>query len=322
MKRILLVDSDGKIPNIALMKLAAMHKGRRNAVKLVRLGMGYYPPNRPKFILANNFNRAYVSTLFTPNRGLVVVKGCKVMYGGTGNDLHTTLPNSAEACNPDYSVYPDFNYSVGFISRGCIRKCSFCLVPEKEGKLKQVENPVNIIKHKKVLFLDNNFLALKNHAKLLSVIAKTGASFQFNQGLDARLLTERTAKLLAKAKRWGALYFAYDLTVLKKSIEPSLRMMAKKIPVWSMRVYLYAHPSQGPSDISYRVRFCLKYKILPYVMRDLVCWKDSDSNFWVDLASWANQPALIKNLSFQTFLRRRHPKKEQRQKASLKLYEE
>ncbi|NQT22354.1 MAG: hypothetical protein HQ579_02830, partial [Candidatus Omnitrophica bacterium] len=136
MKKILLVDTDSKIPNIALMKLAAMYKNTGYKVKLLRLKMHYYPPNKAKIILAHDYSLTCVSTVFTPNKGLVKVIGSPVVMGGTGESLSVTLPKLVEKQKPDYSIYPECDYSIGFISRGCPNKCSFCFVPEKEGKLR------------------------------------------------------------------------------------------------------------------------------------------------------------------------------------------
>jgi hypothetical protein len=59
--------------------------------------------------------------------------------GGSGYDLHKTLPDEIENMRPDYFLYPEFDYSIGFSSRGCTRNtktCPFCVVPIKEGKFR------------------------------------------------------------------------------------------------------------------------------------------------------------------------------------------
>ena len=59
----------------------------------------------------------------------------------------------------DYSIYPEYPFSLQFFSRGCIRKCPFCLVREKEGYIQAVE-PVELNpKGKWIEVLDNNFFA-------------------------------------------------------------------------------------------------------------------------------------------------------------------
>lgn len=322
MKKILLIDTDSKIPNIALMKLSAMYKNTGHKVKLLRLNMRYYPPNKSKIVLAHGYGLTCISTVFTPNKGLVKVIGSPVIIGGTGESLSVTLSRLAEKQKPDYSIYPECDYSIGFISRGCPKKCSFCFVPEKEGKLRQVATPVSIIQHKKVMFLDNNFLALQNHKSLLREISSTNAVFQFKQGLDVRLLDEQTASLLAKSRLWGALYFAYDFIEQKKVVEKNLLMMALKISKWRIRVYLYVHPKFSLKGVLHRIKFCIKNKILPYVMRDLECWQDVNrKDFWVDLAAWANQPSLVKNMLFMDFLKKRHLKNYKRIKKSNLFFE-
>ena len=50
------------------------------------------------------------------------------------NRVHTGLVNEAERFIPDYSLTPDWDSSIMFGTRGCIRKCAFCAVPRLEGK--------------------------------------------------------------------------------------------------------------------------------------------------------------------------------------------
>lgn len=129
--RILLVDADSKIPNLALMKLSAFHKAKRDRVELVRLGIPYYP-NRKRAVhsIPGGYDKVYCSAVF---KGSVdYVKGKNITFGGTGYSLKVTLPDKVENLNPDYSIYPENDISYGFISCGCIRNCSFCDVPEKE----------------------------------------------------------------------------------------------------------------------------------------------------------------------------------------------
>lgn len=34
---------------------------------------------------------------------------------------------------PDYSIYPECDYAIGYITRGCPNHCPWCVVPAKEG---------------------------------------------------------------------------------------------------------------------------------------------------------------------------------------------
>lgn len=72
-----------------------------------------------------------------------------------------------------------------FTSRGCPRQCPWCFVWRREGKVREL--PVqagNII-------MDNNLLACsKSHIDKVIEMLKTQKDISFNQGLDARLLTD------------------------------------------------------------------------------------------------------------------------------------
>lgn len=53
--------------------------------------------------------------------------------GGTGYKDYGSLPREIEATLPDYSIYPQVKHAIGFLTRGCIRNCPWCIVPRKEG---------------------------------------------------------------------------------------------------------------------------------------------------------------------------------------------
>ena len=50
------------------------------------------------------------------------------------DEVQVGLVPLAETFRPDYSIVPDWNSSILFATRGCIRKCAFCAVPRLEGK--------------------------------------------------------------------------------------------------------------------------------------------------------------------------------------------
>ena len=168
MKKILLIDADSKIPNLALMKISTFYKAEGYRVELRQLGLSYYPnkKNKVHYIETAGYERAFCSAIF--DNTLYYVQGDNIEYGGTGYSLRLNLPEEIADREPDYSLYPDNDTSYGFLSRGCIRNCSFCDVYEKEGRIRQVAGIDDIVRHKKVKFLDNNFLALDNHKELLA----------------------------------------------------------------------------------------------------------------------------------------------------------
>ena len=123
---------------------------------------------------------------------------------GTGYDYATTLPAEIDSLQPDYSLYPsiDNRTAYGFLTRGCVRHCKWCIVPKKEGFIKPYMDieQIAVNGRDKVVLMDNNVLAIDYGLRQIEKIAKLGIHVDFNQGLDARLVTEDVAQLLAKTK--------------------------------------------------------------------------------------------------------------------------
>lgn len=306
--KVLLIDADSTIPNLALMKLSAYLKNNGHIVEFKRLGIPYYP-NKKKIThhIQNEYDRIYCSVVFEGSDKWVC--GDNIEFGGTGVSLTKKLPDEVEQQIPDYSLYPDNDTSYGFITRGCIRNCWFCKVPRKEGKIHQVDTVDNIVRHKKVKFLDNNFLAFPNCNEILEALVKKQIKCQFNQGLDIRLITETNSNLLSKLNYWGNYTFAFDDIKCKSLIERGLEKMQWRKD-WQLRFFVYCNPKQSISSIMQRIEFLRRNKCLPYIMRDISCWESKYSPFYTDLAAWGNQPNLLKKMTFHEFLEKRHKSKD------------
>jgi len=179
------IDKTG-FPNLALMKLSTYYKNHSHEVYLNGLRGDI---NHISCVFPKNKNHAErIADMFEP----------AVNLGGSGININTQLPPEIEHLCPDYDLYPGLDYSLGFTSRGCIRHCEFCIVPEKEGYIKEHSPLIEFVKHKKVRLLDNNFFASpKSKEKLIEMIDRK-LIVDFNQGLDIRLMTPEFAELLVK----------------------------------------------------------------------------------------------------------------------------
>lgn len=219
-KSISLIDVDGKWANLALMKISAWHKAKGDVVRL----------NGTKADIV------YISCIFTKNRAKALgiasfyrSLGSKVLIGGSGINLTTVLPAEIENICPDYDLY-NLDYSLGFSSRGCIRNCEFCIVPRKEGYIREVE--MNWIKHNEIMLLYNNFLASPKAEEKLKFFIKKKYKVCFTQGLDIRLLTPTFAKLLSKvnsrSSKWRErrYYFAFDYPELEPLILEKIELLS------------------------------------------------------------------------------------------------
>lgn len=197
-----LIQVDGKLPNLALMKLSAFHKSQGDDVKLIDIS-------------TNEFD---------------VIYGSKIFMGGSGYDLKQKLPDDIETQVPDYDLY-GIDYSIGFTSRGCIRNCGFCIVKEKEGDFK--DESMKFIKHSKVLLIDNNFLASGKWKEKLQYFIDSKIKVCFNQGLDIRLITEEKALMLKKVLYYDLnfqhrrLYFAWDDLKYETSVRVGIDILLK-----------------------------------------------------------------------------------------------
>lgn len=221
-RKVLLIDVDSKIPNLALMKLSAYHKSIGDEV-------GFNVEN-PDLV--------YASVVFDKNRHLVdglhfFYPDAEINIGGTGYDLKSKLPipESAEGdlISPDYELYPNMDYDIGFTSRGCIRNCKFCIVPKKEGKFNRAQHPSEFHKegHKKAIYLDNNILADKEwFFEVTDYLIENDIAVDFNQGLDIRLLDEEIATRLKKTRCLSIWRFAYDSIDYSQKVKNGIEILA------------------------------------------------------------------------------------------------
>lgn len=218
-----LIDLDSKLPNIALMKLSQFYKQTGDAINFMK------GAQQSMNLFSKKTDLTFVSCIFPWNRekakNTAKQSSGDVFIGGTGISLHSVLPIEVENCGLDYSIYPEIDYAIGFISRGCIRKCQFCVVPKKEGKIRRISTAEEVVGDKKsVLFLDNNFLALSDYQSDLKFLAKKKILTDFNQGLDARLVNDESAYLLSKC-RHRQIRLACDVNTMLSHVERAIKIL-------------------------------------------------------------------------------------------------
>lgn len=231
--RIGLIDVDGgkNFPNLVLMKISAWHKAKGDSVEWYDAMFG------------GHFDRVYLSKVFsfTPDYDLYI-DADEVIKGGSGYcidmengkevfhpERDIQLPYEVEHIYPDYSLYPKLtaDTAFGFLTRGCPRGCSFCIVKDKEGRCShKVADLSEFWKgQKKIVLCDPNILACKDWRDLLQQLIDSRAEIDFNQGLDIRLMTEEKARLLNQIKI-KEIHFAWDRYQDKEKILPKLKLFA------------------------------------------------------------------------------------------------
>lgn len=202
MSRVLLLQLDGKIPNLALMRIAAHHRDLGDDVELRRAGNAAALEPR---LGETPADRVYASAIFTRTRPLcdrLRILRPDAMIGGTGWDVRLTLADVGIMTSAaDYSVYPDYHDSIGFTQRGCRLRCKFCVVPTKEGPVAEEASVADIWRGdpwpRHLLLLDNDFFGQPRWRERVDEIRAGGFLVSFNQGINARFLDAEAAAAIA-----------------------------------------------------------------------------------------------------------------------------
>ncbi len=146
-------------------------------------------------------HEAYQRVLFLRAQGL------RVRLGGGAVTLNSQMFDGIAELGGQVNALQYHNPNATFTSRGCIRKCPFCAVPKIEGALVELDDW-----ELKPLICDNNFLACsRKHFDRVIDRLKPLKDVDFNQGLDARLLTNYHASRLAELDS-KCIRFAWDDT--------------------------------------------------------------------------------------------------------------
>lgn len=179
-------------PNLALCKIARWHRQQGDTVEWA------FP--------LKHYDVVYISKVFnfTPD-DLTAYDADRIVRGGTGYDIKSQLPDEIDRLQPDYSIYPHIpsDTAYGFLTRGCPNRCPWCVVPRKEGRIRPYMDcdEIAIEGRTKLVLMDNNILAAGDYAvSQLEKIIERDYRVDFNQALDARLVDDRFARLLAQCK--------------------------------------------------------------------------------------------------------------------------
>lgn len=255
------VQIDGKMPNLALLKLRAWHQAHGDQVN------GSETPDI-----------VYISCIFTWNastaRGVATTfPGSKVRLGGSGLNLSDKLPLKVESMKVDWAA-EGMNYAIGFSSRGCIRACPFCIVHEKEGNLYETSNIVDIAGDMgKVVLLDNNFLASPRLIEKCAELTDNDYAVNFNQGLDIRLVNQQIAYLLKDIRYYDwrfnhrTLFFAWDNPTEERQIMRGIDFLKSAgIPTKDMTFYVLVGFDTTFDQDQYRVQKLLDNGIHPQIL--------------------------------------------------------
>ena len=133
---------------------------------------------------------------------------------------------------PDYELYGITDTAYGYMTRGCPRGCSFCIVGEKEGRKAYTVAPLSEFwrGQKKIVLLDPNPIAVPDWRNNLQQLIESKAQVDFTQGVDIRMMTSEKAEYLRQIKV-KTIHFAWDRYQDKDTIIPKFKAF-KKVTGW------------------------------------------------------------------------------------------
>lgn len=296
--RIGLIDVDShRSPNLALMKLSAHHKNYGDTVEWAMIGERY--------------DRVYMSKVFsfTEDYGLPI--NCDdIRKGGTGYRLYDQwLPDEIEHTCPDYGLYPQYDHAYGFLTRGCVNKCPFCVVPRKEGIIRPHADISEFISDKKTAILfDNNIVASDHGLEQLKKIVDMKIKIDANQGLDARIIAGNRdiANLLGRVK-WirSLLHLAFDNTAYTPFVDRAVEYL-REAGIKPYRLIFYVlTKNDNIEDALWRIHHLKELGCQPYVMpyRDLDHHIEPSSELR-RLSRWCNNKWVFKSCEWEEYTRK------------------
>ena len=276
--RVRLTQIDGKLPNLALMRLASWHRTRGDEVVFTR--------QVEREMFEGEYDIVYGSAIFTASQPLIEqFRQCwpQAIVGGTGSGSSITVEQVVggtwEHC--DYQDHPGFLPSLGFTARGCRMKCRFCVVPGAEGKPRSVNTIADLWRGpghaRKLLLLDNDFFGQPQEHWQARIAEIRDGDFRvcFSQGINIRLVDDRVAEALASVQyrddqfRQRRLYTAWDNLgderVFFRGVE---RLEKAGVPARHLMAYMLVgfDPAETWERIHYRFDRMVAAGIRPYPM--------------------------------------------------------
>lgn len=273
--KVALLNLEPKYKNLALEKIRLWHTQKGDVVEdYLRLAHETY-------------DRIYCSSIFkfTPKIDLPP----NAIKGGTGFDLTTCLPPEIE------KVKPHLNF--GFTTRGCIRKCSFCVVPKKEGNIYAVGDLLDLWdgKNKDIILHDNNILALPAHFLMICEQAKKyKLRLDFNQGLDHRLLNDDNIELLKNISH-SEYRFSYDSMAYLKTVDRAIDLLQKHGIRRCLWYVLVGFDTTFKEDLK-RVEYLKRRNQNAYIQKYV------EKEEFVPLSRWVNQHHIFHGLTWKQFI--------------------
>ena len=279
--RVGLIDIEPKIYNTALMQISSYHKGRGDTVE-------WATP-----LTHSQYDVLYCSSLFDfTDKSEVPVRA---ICGGTGFNVESRLSQVIEAAPLDYSIYPKCLTSYVWFSKGCNRKCQWCVVPQKEGRFHLVKRKPLNPRGRYITVMDNSFFSNPNWR---DVIAWLGDMPVDIQGIDVRLLSKEMCKSLDGLRRWKSKQFKIAWDEGDEDLTPPLKFMLRFIKPYKIMCYVLIGYYNMPDLDLYRVETLRALGIDPFVMP----YVKSDP-YQKSFARWVNHKAVFKTVKWMDYIK-------------------
>ena len=311
-----------RFPNLVCMKESGYYKELGHNVKLLT-----------NYENLESYDLVLISKVFTDTPiDDAILNLSNVKYGGTGfyYDKAPKLDCEIEHHMPDYNLYNEWvneqidngvnksefayylDYSIGFTTRGCFRQCAFCV--NKNYKKVEQHSPLSEFldeDRKYICLLDDNILGYPKWKEIFEELKATNKPFQYKQGMDERILTDEKCKMLSEVKYKGDFIFAFDNIEDREIIETKLTLLRQYIDK-RCKFYVFCGFDRNDKwDYDFwvrdiletfeRIKILMKYGAVPYIMRFNRYEESPYRGLYINFASWCNQPAFFKKMSFREF---------------------
>lgn len=268
------------IVNTAMMQVSQYYKDHGDDVSI-------YSP-----LFHDSYDKIYAFSIFDFTPKTYVRKD--MITGGTGFDITSRLPKAIEDSYYDWSLFPDCDYSILWFSRGCIRKCPFCVVNRKEGYIHSVE-PKNLNPNGEFIkVMDNNFFANPNWREAVDYLLDIGQPVDI-QGFDIRLFDEEQSDAINKLDHYHRVKFAWDNP--RDNIDDKIELLLENVSKSNLMCYVLIGYWSTPEEDLYRVMHLWKeFKVDAFVMPF-----DKFDNYQLNFARWCNNKVLFKTRTWEEY---------------------
>lgn len=190
-------------------------------------------------------------------------EGYSVRAGGPAVSFNPGYLADVAQIGGDVDALARHNPNATFTTRGCVRRCTFCTVPKIETDFRELEEW-----EPKPIVCDNNFLA-SSQAHFDRVIdrLKPLKGVDFNQGLDARLLTKYQAGRLAELDLLFVRLAWDNIRIEAHFIKAFELLRAAGFPKRVIRSYVLIGFNDTPQDALHRLETIRRLGATPYPMR-------------------------------------------------------